>query len=61
MKAALDDLTVFPRRGDLQKLHGSREEWRLRVGDYRVRFLPDSGSQVIAILRVLPRDQAYRQ
>ena len=61
IREALDGLTDFPRQGDLRKLRGREEEWRLRVGDYRVRFTPDSRNRVISILRVLPRSQAYRE
>jgi len=34
-------------------------EWRLRVGDWRVRFYMDPARAVLVILRVLPRDKAY--
>jgi len=33
-------------------------EHRLRVGDWRVRFIKSSDS--LSVLRVLPRDKAYR-
>ncbi|HZQ37748.1 MAG TPA: type II toxin-antitoxin system RelE/ParE family toxin [Dehalococcoidia bacterium] len=60
-------------RGDVKRLAGSRPpEYRLRVGDYRVRFQtrsetghdPASGAEtrtlVIEVLRILPRGGAYR-
>ncbi len=34
-------------------------EYRLRVGDWRVRFRLDHDRQVLIILRVLRRDKAY--
>ena len=34
-------------------------EWRLRVGDWRVRFQKDPAGPSLLILRVLPRDKAY--
>jgi mRNA-degrading endonuclease RelE of RelBE toxin-antitoxin system len=34
-------------------------EWRLRVGDWRVRFAFDDQQRVIVVLRVLPRGRAY--
>jgi mRNA interferase RelE/StbE len=37
------------------------EEWRLRVGDWRVRFDRDDEARVIVVLRVLPRGRAYRE
>lgn len=38
----------------------SAEEWRLRVGDWRVRFVRDSETGVVYVVRVLPRGRAYR-
>ena len=46
--------------GDVKKLHGAANEWRLRVGDWRVRFEIDPGDGAIVVLRVLPRGRAYR-
>lgn len=34
-------------------------EWRLRVGDWRVRFRVGTLPATIVVLRVLPRDKAY--
>jgi mRNA interferase RelE/StbE len=56
---ALDRLIGEPPAGDVVKLTGVEDEWRLRVGDWRVRFRRDS-SGVIQVLRVLPRGRAYR-
>jgi mRNA-degrading endonuclease RelE of RelBE toxin-antitoxin system len=39
----------------------SSREWRLRVGDWRVRFTFDDEQRVIVVLRVLPRGRAYRR
>jgi mRNA-degrading endonuclease RelE of RelBE toxin-antitoxin system len=41
------------------KLAGSDDEWRLTVGDWRVRFTRDD-EQLVHVLRVLPRGRAYR-
>ena len=43
--------------GDVKRLKGSTE-FRLRSGDYRIRF--SAGQEVILILRVLHRSRAYR-
>lgn len=48
-------------RGDVVKLHGVSEVWRLRVGDWRVRFRRDSPAHAIVVLQVLPRGQGYRR
>ncbi len=35
-------------------------EWRLRVGGHRIRFRLDFPTRTLEVLRVLPRDKAYR-
>ena len=55
---ALDRFVADPRAGDIRKLAGS-EEWRLRVGDWRVRFDFDDDAMLVVVTRVLPRGRAY--
>lgn len=55
--AALDRFVQDPFAGDIRRL--STIEWRLRVGDWRVRFAFDDERRVIIVLRVLPRGRAY--
>jgi mRNA interferase RelE/StbE len=45
---------------DVRKLAGSSDEYRLRVGDWRVVFRLEDGGQLMAISRVLNRRDAYR-
>lgn len=47
--------------GDVKKLQGVENEWRLRVGDWRVRFAINSSGKIVIlfVLRVLPRGSAY--
>lgn len=47
--------------GDVKRLQGVKPpEWRLRVGDYRAGFTFDSARQVLEILYVRHRRDAYR-
>jgi len=46
--------------GDIKRLRGS-SEYRLRVGDWRVRFERDGRQLVITVVRVLPRGRAYER
>ena len=46
-------------QGNVKRLHGGGGEFRLRVGDWRVRFA-EGPRQVIRILRALHRSEAYR-
>ena len=59
--AILHALTDYAKtgQGDIKRLRGSTD-WRLRVGDYRVRFeiLRDD---ILRILHVKHRREAYRQ
>jgi len=57
--SGLDRLTGDPPAGDVVKL-ADDDEWRLRVGDWRVRFERDVETGVIYVTRVLPRGRAYR-
>jgi mRNA interferase RelE/StbE len=54
---ALDRFVADPFVGDVRRLNPI--EWRLRVGDWRVRFAFDDEHRVIVVLRVLPRGRAY--
>jgi mRNA interferase RelE/StbE len=54
---ALDRFVAAPRSSDIRKLDSV--QWRLRVGDWRVRFSFDDEHRVIVVLRVLPRGRAY--
>lgn len=54
---ALDRFVGNPRAADIRKLSSS--QWRLRVGEWRVRFSFDEERRMIVLLRVLPRGRAY--
>ena len=47
-------------QGDVQRLRGTTDEWRLRVGDWRVRFRYDTAADTIEVLHILPRGESYR-
>lgn len=47
-------------RGDIKRLHGVTDEWRLRAGSWRVRLTFKWDDGVIVVLRALPRGEAYR-
>jgi len=55
----LDRFVEDPFAADIRKLDSV--EWRLRVGDWRVRFAFDDEQRLIVVLRVLPRGRAYRR
>jgi mRNA-degrading endonuclease RelE of RelBE toxin-antitoxin system len=59
VEAALDHLALTG-RGDVRPLADSPGEYRLRVGDIRVRFVPDVIAGRLTVARILPRGRAYR-
>lgn len=56
---ALPGLTSNPPIGDIVKLQGRRDEYRLRVGDWRVLFRRDRTARVVVVTAVRPRGGAY--
>ncbi|GMA66265.1 type II toxin-antitoxin system RelE/ParE family toxin (plasmid) [Alicyclobacillus fastidiosus] len=47
--------------GDVKKLTNAGGQYRLRVGDWRVRFTVDTEVRILGVLRVLPRGEAYKR
>ena len=47
-------------QGDVTRLQGLADEWRLRVDDWRIRFRYDYTTRTLEVLHILPRGQAYR-
>lgn len=58
--AEIKALAGDPRPPGCRKLAGSKSDWRIRVGDYRVLYEIDDRRNVVRILRVRHRREAYR-
>ncbi len=57
---ALERLVASQTVGDVRALTGVPGEFRLRVGDWRVRYELETEAEQLLVLRVLPRGSAYR-
>lgn len=57
---AIKALGGTPRPHGCRKLSGSRNDWRIRVGDRRVLYEIDDKAKVLHIMRVRHRKEAYR-
>jgi mRNA interferase RelE/StbE len=57
---ALERLVTSETVGDVRALTGVPGGFRLRVGDWRVRYTLDTEAEQLVVLRVLPRGRAYR-
>ena len=68
---ALDD-TVFkridhkilaladtPRPTGCKKLKGFKDQWRIRVGDWRVLYIIDTETQTVTVMHVAHRREVY--
>jgi mRNA interferase RelE/StbE len=55
----LDELESNPRPPGCQKLRGQKDSWRIRIGDYRVIYTIDDLNNVVDIIHVRHRKNAY--
>jgi mRNA interferase RelE/StbE len=49
------------RPSSCRKLAGSKDDWRIRIGDYRVLYEIDEKAKAVRILRVRHRREVYRR
>jgi mRNA interferase RelE/StbE len=55
----LEALEDEPRPAGCKKLKGGRDEWRIRVGDYRVVYTVDDVKLRVSVTRVRHRSEVY--
>ena len=53
------ELADNPRPPGCKKLRGYRDQWRVRVGDWRVVYLIDDEAKLVTITRVAHRREVY--
>jgi len=58
--AAIQSLATNPRPRGCRKLAGSKHDWRIRVGDYRVVYEIADEIRVVRVNRVRHRREVYR-
>jgi mRNA interferase RelE/StbE len=59
VKKNIDALAAHPRPNGIKKLMGSKDAYRVRVGEYRVLFTIDDKRKVVTIYRIRNRKDAY--
>ena len=60
LERAIQTLAEEPRPPGCIKLAGYEDEWRIRVGDWRVVYRIDDGVLEVGVVRVTPRSGARR-
>ena len=48
-----------PRPAGCKKLKGYKDQWRVRVGDWRVLYIVDDAARAVIITRVAHRSEVY--
>ena len=48
-----------PRPAGCKKLKGYKDQWRVRVGDWRVLYIIDDASKRVSVTRIAHRREAY--
>lgn len=56
----IKELADNPHPQGSRKITGSQNDWRLRIGNYRVLYEIDNKTKTIKIMRVKHRREAYR-
>ena len=59
-RAAINSLSENPRPHGCKKLHGSDNEYRIRIGNYRVIYIISDGVLIITVIKIAHRKDVYR-
>jgi mRNA interferase RelE/StbE len=55
----IENLATEPRPAGCKKLKGGQQEWRARVGDYRVVYTIDDAKLRVSVTRIRHRSEVY--
>jgi mRNA interferase RelE/StbE len=56
----IQGLAEIPRPSGCRKIIGTKNDWRIRVGDYRIIYEVDDTERAVKVMRVRYRREAYR-
>ena len=56
----IEELARNPRPSGCHKIAGSKSDWRVRVGNYRIIYEVDDKAKVVRVMRVRHRREVYR-
>jgi mRNA interferase RelE/StbE len=48
-----------PRPAGCKKLQGYKDQWRIRIGDYRVIYVIDNATKTVTVTHVAHRREVY--
>lgn len=56
----IKSLANIPRPPGCHKITGSKSDWRIRIGDYRVIYEIDEKIKAVKVMRIRHRREVYR-
>jgi mRNA interferase RelE/StbE len=56
----IKELAKNPMPQRSRKITGSKNDWRIRVGDYRIIYEIDAHAEIIRVMRIRHRRDVYR-
>jgi mRNA interferase RelE/StbE len=57
----MEALRQTPRPAGCKKLQGGKDQWRVRIGDWRVVHIIDDAAKLVSITRIAHRREAYER
>jgi mRNA interferase RelE/StbE len=57
----LDALQDTPRPAGCKKLKGHEDQWRIRIGDWRVVYVIDDAAKLVSVTRIAHRREVYER
>lgn len=55
----LESLADVPRPAGCKKLKGYKDQWRIRIGDWRVVYIIDETVKLVSVVRIAHRREVY--
>jgi mRNA interferase RelE/StbE len=55
----MNSLRTAPRPAGCKKLKGYKDQWRVRVGDWRVVYIIEDAAKLISITRIAHQREVY--
>ena len=55
----IESLAQGPRPAGCKKLRGYKDQWRVRVGDWRVVYIIDDTARLVSVTRIAHRREVY--
>jgi len=55
----IGSLAASPRPTGCKKLKGQKDQWRIRIGDWRVVYIIDDAAKIVRVTRIAHPSEVY--